>query len=246
MHGNKTQIPNFRGDYHLIAKFVLLQLISIYMLERERERTLASWMIKVRKIASDERLMHWLNSLKAASLCSKVDNCGFETESTSYSIELWEQICHSVCSSSCSVSQNRLLPNEMSDLPGSSLTTHQALDAVATRMMQMSGVVQIFHSFDSASVWLTTRKLGLLNMELVHTLHATTPLTLLVTSIFSCRVMCPHLISSCVGHKIEKVNCVESVKMAMALHYTHTLWNAVSAGDMVMDGSCTISWNSFQ
>ena len=24
--------------------------------------------------------------------------------------------------------------------------------------------------------------------------------------------------------------------MAMALHYTHTLWNAVSAGDMVMDG----------
>ena len=31
--------------------------------------------------------------------------------------------------------------------------------------------------------------------------------------------------------------------MAMALHHTHTLWNAVSAGDMVMDGSCTISWN---
>ena len=30
--------------------------------------------------------------------------------------------------------------------------------------------------------------------------------------------------------------------MAMALHYTHTLWNAVSAGDMVMDGSCTISF----
>ena len=24
--------------------------------------------------------------------------------------------------------------------------------------------------------------------------------------------------------------------MAMALHCTHTLWNAVSAGDMVMDG----------
>ena len=31
-----------------------------------------------------------------------------------------------------------------------------------------------------------------------------------------------------------------SVKMATALHYTHTLWNAVSAGDMDMDGSCTI------
>ena len=36
----------------------------------------------------------------------------------------------------------------------------------------------------------------------------------------------------------EKVNCGESVKMTMALHYTriYTLWNAVSAGDMVMDG----------
>ena len=34
--------------------------------------------------------------------------------------------------------------------------------------------------------------------------------------------------------------------MAMVLHYTHTLWNAVSAGDMGMDGSCTTSWNSFQ
>ena len=44
----------------------------------------------------------------------------------------------------------------------------------------------------------------------------------------------------------ENVNCVGSVKMAMALHYTHTLWNAVSAGDMVMDGSCTISWNCSQ
>ena len=28
--------------------------------------------------------------------------------------------------------------------------------------------------------------------------------------------------------------------MAMALHYIHTLWNAVSAGDVVMDGCCTI------
>ena len=28
--------------------------------------------------------------------------------------------------------------------------------------------------------------------------------------------------------------------MAMALHYTHTLCNAVSAGDMVMDGSYPI------
>jgi len=34
--------------------------------------------------------------------------------------------------------------------------------------------------------------------------------------------------------------------MAMALHCTHILWNAVSAGDMVMDGSCTISWNCSQ
>ena len=32
--------------------------------------------------------------------------------------------------------------------------------------------------------------------------------------------------------------------MATALHYTHTLWNAVSAGDMVMDGDYTIFWNS--
>ena len=35
---------------------------------------------------------------------------------------------------------------------------------------------------------------------------------------------------------------MESAK-AMALHYTHTLWSAVSAGGMVMDGSCTFSWN---
>ena len=34
--------------------------------------------------------------------------------------------------------------------------------------------------------------------------------------------------------------------MAMVLDYTHTLWNAVSAGDMVTDGSCTIFWNSSQ
>ena len=44
-------------------------------------------------------------------------------------------------------------------------------------------------------------------------------------------------------HYIEKVHFVESVKMAMALHCTHILLNAVSAGDMVMDGSCTIPWN---
>ena len=36
---------------------------------------------------------------------------------------------------------------------------------------------------------------------------------------------------------------MESVKIAMVLHYTHTLLNAVSVGDMVMVGSCTISWN---
>ena len=36
---------------------------------------------------------------------------------------------------------------------------------------------------------------------------------------------------------------MEGVKMVMELHYTNTLWNAASAGDMVMDGSCTISWN---
>ena len=30
---------------------------------------------------------------------------------------------------------------------------------------------------------------------------------------------------------------MKSVKMDTVLHCTHTLWNAVSAGDMVMDGS---------
>ena len=40
--------------------------------------------------------------------------------------------------------------------------------------------------------------------------------------------------------------CVEGVSMAMAFHYTYTLCSAVSAGDMVMDGSCTISWNLSQ
>ena len=44
----------------------------------------------------------------------------------------------------------------------------------------------------------------------------------------------------------REVHCVRSVKMAMVLHCTRTLWSAVSAGDMVMDGSCTISWNCFQ
>ena len=32
----------------------------------------------------------------------------------------------------------------------------------------------------------------------------------------------------------------------LVLHYAHTLWNAVSAGDMVMDGSSTTSWNFSQ
>ena len=32
---------------------------------------------------------------------------------------------------------------------------------------------------------------------------------------------------------------MEGVKMAMVPRYTHTLWNAVNAGDMVMDGSCS-------
>ena len=41
-------------------------------------------------------------------------------------------------------------------------------------------------------------------------------------------------------------HCVGSVKISMLLHYTLTLWNAVSAGDMVMDGPCTIFWNSSQ
>ena len=31
----------------------------------------------------------------------------------------------------------------------------------------------------------------------------------------------------------------------MVLHYAHTLWNAISAGDMVMDGSSTTSWNFY-
>ena len=37
-----------------------------------------------------------------------------------------------------------------------------------------------------------------------------------------------------------------SAKISMVLHDTFTLWNAVSAGDMVMDGPCTIFWNSSQ
>ena len=43
-----------------------------------------------------------------------------------------------------------------------------------------------------------------------------------------------------------KAYYVESVKMAMAPQSTLTLWNVVSAGDMVMDGSCTIFWNFSQ
>ena len=43
------------------------------------------------------------------------------------------------------------------------------------------------------------------------------------------QVMYPILMRSCVGHRIEKGCCVASVKMAMALHYTCTLWNAVGA-----------------
>ena len=47
MPGKKTRIPNFQGDYHLIAKFVLLQSSAasthsqlykhIYIGEKERE-----------------------------------------------------------------------------------------------------------------------------------------------------------------------------------------------------------------
>ena len=34
--------------------------------------------------------------------------------------------------------------------------------------------------------------------------------------------------------KLEKADCVGSVKMTMTLHCTHTLWNTVIVGDMAM------------
>ena len=115
-------------------------------------------------------------------------------------ITSWKQTASS-CWSFCSVSQSSLLPNEMPALPGSSLTTHLTLDALATGIIQRSCVVQTFHSFVLASVWPTTIELGLLNMELVHTLHTTILLLLLVmSSLFKCQVMCPYSMSSCVGH----------------------------------------------
>ena len=146
------------------------------------------------------------------------------------------------CSFLCSLSSCRQLPSKMLALPGSSLTTHPALDALAKVWMKLSSVVWTFHYSILASVRPTTIQLKLQHLGLVRTLHSILPLL----TIFSCQKMYPYLMSLCVDHWIEKVNCVESVKMAMALHYTHTLWNAVSAGDTVMDGSCTFSWNFSQ
>ena len=117
-------------------------------------------------------------------------------------ITSWKQIGSS-CWSFCSVSQSRLLPNEMPALPGSSSTTHLVLDALVTTILQMvlkSTVVQTLYSFILASVWLTTIKLGLLNLELVHTLHITALHLLKVSHLLKCRVMCLYLRTSCVGH----------------------------------------------
>ena len=63
------------------------------------------------------------------------------------------EVCHlSASLFSCSVFQSRLLPNKMSALPGSSLTTPLSLDAIATSMFQKSTVVQILHYFVLATV----------------------------------------------------------------------------------------------
>ena len=52
----------------------------------------------------------------------------------------------------CLVFQSRLLPNKMSALPGSSLTTHLSLDGITISMFQESTVVQILHFFILATV----------------------------------------------------------------------------------------------
>ena len=159
----------------------------------------------------------------------------------------WEKYSFSGSSfSSVSQSRRRLLSNKMAALPGSSLITDQPLDALARVLFLLSSVVQTPHCSVLATVWPTTVKLKLQNLDHAHTLHTTILLLLTMSSIFSYQVMYLCLMISCVDHLIVKAHCVESVKMAMALHYTHTLWNAVSAGDKVMDGSCTFFSNSFQ
>ena len=83
----------------------------------------------------------------------------------------------------------------------SSLTTHLALVALANGTLQLFTVVQTFYYFVLASLWPTTIQVGLLNMELVHTLHTTILLLLLVmSSLFSYQLMCLYLMSSCVRH----------------------------------------------
>ena len=95
-------------------------------------------------------------------------------------ITSWKQTASSF-RSFCSVSQSRLLPNKMSALPTSMIYRSQLWSRLSVL----------------ATVWPTTVQLGLLYMDLVHTLHTTTLCVMVVSSmttpsIFSCQVTCPY------------------------------------------------------
>ena len=107
----------------------------------------------------------------------------------------WKQFVLS-CSFFCSVFPSRGPPSKMSALPGSSLTTHPALDALAMVLVKISSVVWTSHYSILATVWPTTDQLKLQHLDVVHTLHSILPLL----TIFSYQKMCRYLMSLCVGH----------------------------------------------
>ena len=95
---------------------------------------------------------------------------------------------------------SRLLPNKMPVLPGLSLTTDPALDALAAAPMVKLRVVHIQHYSSWASAWPTTVKPRLQNMDHAHTLHTTKQFPKTTSSTFSFHKMCLYLISPCVDH----------------------------------------------
>jgi len=70
-----------------------------------------------------------------------------------------------------------------------------------------------------ATAWLTTTQMDFVKLASVHTLLITLQIDFVS---FSYQILCPNLMSSCVVLWIEKVHCVESPKMAIALHSIHT------------------------
>ena len=81
------------------------------------------------------------------------------------------------------LTEQTILPNKISALPGLSLTTHLALDALATVYIQMCGVVQTTHYCIWETVWPTTVQVKLQQLDHVHTVHTSVNYILLPSNV---------------------------------------------------------------